>query len=60
MWIIKLLLTYHLYIGPVYSQSNQVMQPNADGAPISFAPILGSKSGANVPDGVIINYKNRF
>ena len=58
--LIHWLLVHQIFIGPVFSQSHQPMSPGADGPPISYAPIVGSRSGATIPDGVVINWRMKW
>ena len=59
-WLIHFLLLHHFYLGPVFSQAAQPMSPGADGPPVSYAPIIDSRSGAQIPDGVMVTWRMRF
>ena len=58
--MIHWLLLHHIFIGPLYSQAHQTMQPGANGPPVNTLPVMGSHSGGMIPDGVVISGRSRF
>lgn len=58
--MIHWLLLHHIFIGPLYSQAHQTFQPGANGPPVNFFPVIGSRTGGMRPDGIIIYGRFRF
>ena len=54
------LLLHHIYLGPIYSQAHQTFQAGANGPPVNYLPVMGSRSGGMIPDGVVISGKFWF
>jgi hypothetical protein len=52
--ILHWLLVHHVYIGPLFVQAHQTFLPRADGAPINYAPVIGSRTGGMNVGGVIL------
>ena len=52
-----LFLLAHLYVTPIFSETNLGMQPIQNGVPVSSLPVSSKPS---VLDGLILNFKLRL